>query len=261
MNRILAIAHIVGLEMLRQKALYVLLVLMAALLFALASVDIFGMQGVVRHVQDLGMLTVWALSWGTAVMVSVRQLPRAEKTGAVFGLLAKPVSRGELLFGKWLGSWLLTMVAALVFTLVVIGVTAIHGARFDGTALFQAVVLHLAALAVICAVGIGLSTALNEDAAMATTLVLTLGSYLIMPRLPYILAETPGWRAAPAYLLYYLAPHLEWFDMRRRLVHGWGPSPWWAFLSVMGYGLLYTAVVLLCGWLGYRRKRFNRNAA
>ncbi len=261
MNRILAIAHIVGIEMLRQKALYVLLILMSALLFALASVDVFGMEGVVRHVQDIGMLTVWVLSWGTAVLVSARQLPRAEKTGAVFGLLAKPLSRGELLLGKWLGSWLLTVVAALVFTMVVVLVVIIHGGRFNGTTLLQAVFLHLVALAVICAVGMALSTALNEDAAMVTTLVLTVGSYFIMPRLPYILAEMPGWRAVPAYLLYYLAPHLEWFDMRRRLVHDWGPSPWWAFLSVTAYGALYTAAALLSGWLIYRRKRFNRNTA
>ncbi len=261
MNRILAIAFVVVIEMLRQKALYVLLILMSALLFALASVDIFGMEGIVRHVQDIGMLTAWVLSWGIAVMVSVRQLPRAEKTGAVFGLLAKPVSRAELLLGKWLGAWLLTVVAALVFTAVVVLVSHVHDGRFDGTALFQAVVLHVGALAVICAVGIGLSTTLNEDAAMATTLALTIGSYLIMPRMPYILAELSGWRAFPTYLLYYLAPHLEWFDMRRRLVHDWGPSPWWAFLSVMAYGALYTAVALLSGWLGYRRKRFNRNTA
>ncbi len=259
MNRIFAVARIVGLEMLRQKALYVLLILMTALLLALASVDVFGMEGVVRHVQDIGMLTVWILSWGTAVMVSVRQLPRAEKSGAVFSLLAKPLSRGELIIAKWLGSWLLTVIAALVFSLVVIVVVVIHGGGFHAVTLLQAMILHAAALAVICGIGIALSTVLNEDAAMASALVLTVGSFWIMPRLPYILAALSGWRTVPAYALYYLAPHLELFDMRQRLVHDWGPAPWRAVLAVLVYGALYTAAVLLSGWLGYRRKRFTRS--
>ncbi len=259
MNRIMAIARVVVLEMLRQKALYIMLILIAGLLFAISSMDVFGIGGVVRHVQDIGMLTVWIFSWATAVMVSARQLPRAEKSGAVFGLLAKPLSRGQLLTGKWLGAWLLAATAALVFTLTVVLTVIFRGGYFDAVTLLQSVVLHLSALAVICAAGITLSTVMNEDAALTATLLLTVGSYFLLPRLPYVLATLPGWRALPVYVFYYLGPHLEWFDMRRRLVHGWGAAPWWAFTTVLVYGALWTAAALCSGWLAYRNKRFNRN--
>ncbi len=259
MNRIIAIARVVCLELLRQKALYVLAILLAALLLTIASVDVFGMGGAVRHILDLGLLMVWILSWGTAVLVAVRQLPRAEKSGAVYSLLARPLSRAELLLGKWLGAWLLTATATLVFMLVVILVVVSHGGALDPTTLFQAMALHLTALAIICATGISLSVAMGEDAALAATLLVTAGSFYILPRLPYMLASIQGWSAVPAYLFHYMAPHLEWFDLRRRLIHGWGPAPWKAFITVIIYGLLWTASALLLGWLGYRRKPFNRS--
>lgn len=206
------------------------------------------------------MLIVWMLSWGVAVLVSVRQLPRAEKSGAVFSLLAKPLSRGEFMTGKWLGAWIVSSIAALVFTLVVILVTALHGGTYDAITLLQAVLLHCGALAVICAAGIAFSTAMGEDAAMATTLLLTVGSYFILPRLPYLLAYVSGIAAFPAYMFHYLAPHLEWFDMRRRLVHEWGPAPWRAFFTVMVYGAMWTAAALLSAWTFYRTKRFNQSS-
>lgn len=259
MNRIIAIARVVGIEILRQKALYVLLILMAALLLTISSVNVFGIGGIVRHVQDIGMLAVWMLSWAVGVVLSVRQLPRAEKSGAIYSLLAKPLSRGELLIGKWLGAWIATATAALVFTLLVIAITAMYGGRFDASTTAQAFTLQIAALAMICAAGIALSTAMGEDAALAVTLLLTGGSYFILPRLPYLLATIDGMQSWAAFVFYYCAPHLEWFDMRHRLVHAWGPAPWRAFTAVLIYGALWTGAVLASGWLLFRRKRFNRD--
>jgi hypothetical protein len=55
-----------------------------------------------------------------------------------------------------------------------------------------------------------------------------------------------------------LLPHFELFDLRKRLVHDFGPVRWSIFGAVLAYGLLLTLLFVLLAWLAYRHKRFAR---
>ena len=69
-----------------------------------------------------------------------------------------------------------------------------------------------------------------------------------------------GVRGAALLALYYVVPHFELFDLRRRLVHGYGPVEASVYLTVLGYGLVFILVFLMLAWLLYRHKRFVRGA-
>ncbi|MBU1694112.1 MAG: ABC transporter permease subunit, partial [Verrucomicrobia bacterium] len=105
MRRALIIARVVWLDMLRRKDLYVMAILLLTLLFVLMSLNLFGLGAVIRYILDVGLLLAWLFSLVLVVGLAARQLPREESRGTIFPLLAKPVTRGELLLGKWLGSW------------------------------------------------------------------------------------------------------------------------------------------------------------
>jgi hypothetical protein len=60
------------------------------------------------------------------------------------------------------------------------------------------------------------------------------------------------------YTLYYLFPHFELFDLRRRLVHDWGCAPWPTVAGILAYAVLMTMALLSLAWLGYRKRRFSR---
>ncbi len=258
MKRAWIVSTIVWYEMLRRKDIYVLFIMLAALLVVMIALDVFGLGQVTGYVKDIGLLAAWLLGWILAISTSIRQLPQEETRGTIFPLLAKPVTRWELIVGKWLGVWVVVLTAVLMFYLTIWGVVVLKGGAFNPLTLLQAYVLHAIALAVLVAIGIALSTRLNADAAAATAYVLTGAAFALAPRIPVLLAVTPGFRGMLLTGLYYLLPHFELFDLRRRLVHDWGSAGGVAMAGVILYGVLLALGFLLLAWIGYRRKRFSR---
>lgn len=258
MTRILTIARIIWLEMLRRKDMYVLLILLGALLLALVSMDVFGLGGVVRYVLDAGLLCAWLLGWILAVAVSCRALPQEETRGTIFSLLAKPIRRGELILGKWLGAWTIVSGATLAFYLLVLVVVAWRGGSVNMATAGQAFLLHAMALGVISAIGIAFSTRLNQDAAVTLTAIVTGAAFLVVPRVPEFVTSAQGLKATILLLLYHLLPHFEVFDLRKRVVHDYGCAAWTPVLLAIGYGIALVGVALAIAWLAYHRKRFSR---
>ncbi len=258
MRQIITLAYIVWLEMSRRKELSVLFILLATLLASLLSFDVFGLSQVTGYVKDMGLLAVWLLSWILTINTAVRQLPQEEQRGTLLPLLAKPVSRLTLILGKWVGVWSITCLSLLSFYLTVWLAVWIKGGSFNPVILIQAILLHMAALAIISSIGLALSTRLNHDAATVTTYLITGAGFLLLPRIPAVLAEAGGTTNYVLYALYYIFPHFELFDLRRRLVHDWGTVNWFTMSELFLYAVLMTVVFLSLAWLGYRKRRFSR---
>lgn len=258
MTGIWTIAKIVWIETIRRKDVYVLFILLAGLLLTLIALDVYGLGGVNAYVKEIGLLGAWLLGWILAIGTSVRQLPGEERRGTLLPLLAKPVSRWELVFGKWLGAWVVTCAATLSFYAATSAVVMLRGGGFDPETLAQAMVLHAAAIGILTAVGLALSTRMNPDAATATAYVFTGAAFLIVPSVPALLVTSRGLSGTLLLGLYYALPHFELFDERRRLVHGWGAAHWEHVGGAFFYGGALTAVFLLLAWIGYRRKTFSR---
>lgn len=260
MTGVLVIARIVWLEVLRRKDAYVLFILLAAFLLTLLTLDIFGLGGLVVYVKEIGLLMAWLFSWLLAVAVSVRQLPQEEARGTIFPLLAKPITRWELIAGKWLGAWSVVSAATALFYLFLVGVVLGRGGSLEPPILWQALFLHFCLLGIVVALGVLFSTRLNADAAGTLTLVVLAATYLILPRVPALIVHEHGLRALGLLALYYALPHLELFDLRRRLVYSWDPVLATVWLQVLLYGLILISILLLLAWLAYRRKKLTRGA-
>lgn len=261
MKKATVIAGLVWLDLLRRKDVYVLGVLLIALLASLLSIDVFGLSGATRYALDLGLLLSWFFSLLLAIKLTARQLPGEERSGTIYPLLAKPLSRGALLTGKWLGAWSGTVAATALFYLMSVSVVLLKGQTVSFPTLFQAMLLHAGALAVVCALALLLSTRSNADAAGMLSWVVVVGSSLIVPRVPRLAAVSDPLREKALMIMYYLLPHFELFDLRMRLIHDWGAAPWWPVLGAVLYAAVLTASFLILAWLSYRRKVFVRGAA
>ncbi len=260
MTKVLCITRIVWLDMLRRKDVYVLLILLGALLTALVSLNIFGLGGLVVYVKDVGLLATWGFGWILAVHIACRCLPQEEQRGTIYALLAKPVTRLQLVVGKWLGAWSVTCAATLAFYALLTAMVVFQGgtAALDGAVLIQGVLLHGAVLAILCALGLLFSTRMHQDAAATLTYVLSFAAFIILPRMPGLMARASGWHGTLVSIVYHLLPHFEIFDMRKRMVHDWGAVNGATFLTVLLYGAVYTALLLAIAWLAFRKKRFSR---
>src|SRR5215471_15145704 len=109
MNTVLALSGVVI------KDFYVLFVMTAVLTLLMASVNFFHDAKVVRVLKDVCLLLIWISALVIAITTTARQIPAEREQRTIFPLLAKPVSRAQVVMGKFAGCWLASGLALLVF--------------------------------------------------------------------------------------------------------------------------------------------------
>lgn len=258
LTRITTIAQVIWRELIRRKDLYVLLILLVALLGYLLSLEFFGSSDAVGYIIETGLLLAWLFSWILAINLTARQLPNEERRGTIFPLLAKPITRGELIAGKWLGGWSAACAGTVLFYLGVVLVVIIRDGYLEPLVVIQGLLLHAGLLAVLAALAVALSTRLNTDAATVLSYVAAVLCFLMVPKIPEMVLHAEGLSRGFLSGLYWALPHFEFFDLRRRIVHGWGLAPWGAVIASMIYAALWTGILLGLAWFGYRKKLFKR---
>ena len=102
-NNIMAIAGVVIKEMYRRKDFYVLFVLTALITLVMGSVNIFNQDNIIRYLKEICLFLIWAASLVIAITMTARQIPSERENRTLFPLLAKPVTRHQLLLGKFVG--------------------------------------------------------------------------------------------------------------------------------------------------------------
>jgi len=258
MKRTFTIACVVWKEMLRRKDFYVLLILLGALLFSLMSINIFGLGSTMRYMVDSGLLLAWLFSVILAVTLSGRQLPAEEQKGTIYALLAKPVTRWQLLAGKALGAWAAVSVATVLFYILLLATLALKGWSVNMTALLQALVLHIAALAIVVSLTLAFSTRMTFGAAASLAYLVLGAGFVFVPQIPALSVYADALSAKAMLALYYALPHFELFDLRQCVVHNWPALSAGVLFGVLSYGMLMVAIFMLLAWIGYRKKRFRR---
>ena len=88
---------------------------------------------------------------------------------------------------------------------------------------FQAIWLHWICLGIVIAMvwlGSVVFTAPSSNATIS--FIVVVGILFAGGHLNGIAIEMHGFRGALVYAIYYLIPHLEWFDVRDWIIHDWG---------------------------------------
>lgn len=253
-RRLLALASLAIRELVRRRDAYVALGLLLAVLLPLGSVRVFGFEGVVRHLREIALLLLWVFSVVIATATAARQLPAEREQRTLYPLLARPVRRSEVVLGKALGAWTASLVFLAAGYLLLLVLAAFKGAPWNGPALFQAFCLHAVCLGVVTALATAGSVVLTPSANVTLSLLLATGMLLFGDRLGLGAAFGSPAAAVLGRGVRVLAPHLELFDLRHRLVHDWGPLSWAAWGQLCAYGLAYAGALLALACALFRRK-------
>ena len=254
LRRIGALVRLSLLELWRRNDMFALLVLAVALLVPLSLARPFGTAGATRYCDDAALILVWGYSIFVSLGVGARLFPGEFSSRTIYPLLAKPVSRGELLVGKYLGGVVAAWSALGFFYALWAVSSTLRGGGVAVPCLLQAFALHAVFAALVVAAAVAGSFLLTPSA-NATLLAIVFPAMLFFGRrLPDFAESAPG----PARLLvraaYWIAPHAEFFDMRQRLVHGWGGVEPAVFLAAAGYGIAYALLLLLLARFLFERK-------
>jgi len=254
MRAVWPITKLVFKEIFRKKDFYVALILIGVVLLYVSQMKFYDVSNVVRYVREVGLALIFLFSVFLAVPLAARQVydERQQRTLAV--LLAKPVSRLEFILGKFAGSALAGCACFLIFY----GIFAVFALGtsdpVDTACLVQTGFLFCLCLVVLTSMASALSQKLTPAANITVTVLL----YFIMSfygeKIDLFSRRAASAARAPAMALYYVLPHFEFFDMRQRLIHDWGPAPAGLVSMVALYAAVYTAVFLLLGWVKFRRQ-------
>lgn len=255
MNIVSALSGVVIKELYRRKDFYVLFVLTALLTALMASVNFFHSSGIARILKDVCLLLIWISALVIAVTTTARQIPAERENRTIFPLLAKPVSRAQVVMGKFFGCWLACGLALLVFY-IFFGV--LSGARegyWPVLGFVKALWLHWMMSGIVVGLALLGSIVFTAPSSnMTICFVIILGILLLGRHLHQLALQQPEPLQTLVSALYYFIPHLEWYDLRDFLVND-RPLPGWGDCGLASlYAAVYTAMLLFITWLLFRRK-------
>lgn len=253
LNAVRALAKGVVLESIRRKDLWVVAILGFLILAAAGALGLFGIHGLEIFVKDLAVTVLGLFSVILAVLTSCRILPDEIRNRTLYPLLARPISRLDLLVGKYVGAVVVSWIGFLALVALTFLALLGFGVHFEAV-MFQYVLAKMMGLAVICAVGLCLSAYMTPNAAATMSFLLVLGSTMFARAFQMASAEQPAltWVFK---ILNAALPQTHLFDLGGRAVYvNWSPVPLWVMLALAAYMLVYVAATVGLGWLRFRRQ-------
>lgn len=263
---ILAVAALAFRESARNRVLHALvgatlLTAGASHVFAWVSGDDPARQ--VKVVADLSLSAIALLGTVASIFLGTNLVYQEVERRTVFTVLARPISRGGFIVGKYLGLAGVMAVAVAAMGAGFLGVFALAGGAPTAEVLLAILFTYLE-LAVVIGVALFFSVAAHpiEGAVFAFVVALAghvtadlneLGKQLVQHAdgTPATLLELALEKLL--YAAYVLLPNLENFNLRSHAAHG-VPVGAAQMVEAAAYGGLYVAVLLALSTLVFRRK-------
>ena len=299
MNTVLAIAGVVIKDLYRRKDFYVLLVLTFVITSMLGMINFFNDPTIVRYLKEICLLLIWISSLVICITTAARQIHAERESRTIFPLLAKPVTRWQVMLGKFTGCWLACGIALLVFYVCFGTGSELHrfivtpaptsGATEQVAAAtnspttseeaarehhahdheesesvtahsslvnyLQAIWLHWILLGVVTALVLLGSVVFTAPSSNTTiSFIGVMGILLLGEHLHKVALRSPEPVQTILSVIYFLIPHLEWNDIRQRVIYDQPPIAWSHCGLASLYGLAYALLFLYLAWLIFRRK-------
>ncbi len=249
-----AISRGVLLEALRRKDLWVIAILGFIMIVGASALGFFGVSGLEVFIKDLAVTVLGLFSTIVAVLTSARLLPDEIRNRTLYPLLARPISRFDLLFGKFLGAVFASWIGFLCLAFMTALALFIFHVQFE-LVMVQYVVAKMMGLVVICAVTLALSAYMTPQAACTLSFVLAFGSSMMVRALVMASGTASQPMREMFKVLNAMVPQFSLFDMGSRAANvGWGPAPLWVMGALVVYMFTYAGAMLILAWLKFRKQ-------
>lgn len=246
---LLPLMRTVWLQVVRRKDMYLLAFVM--LLFTGGTIAARAMGAdtteMVLFIGSLGYTLSNALAGVLSIIVASRLIPAEIENRTVYPVLAKPVSRLDLLLGRFLPAFI---AAALFYSLCCVITFAVtpHLLHQSFVTFFQFYMLGLLSLAMLTAMMICCSLAMPSSVAMV------LGFLFYFAGGAVLNALTQSVGTSPARWLVRAVPDFSLLNHIQRYLDGAVPLSPAEFSVLLAYGGLWTALFgSLAFWLFHRR--------
>ena len=255
LRQIAAIARVSVLELYRRKDIYVAVILLMAVMVPLASVNVFGVEGIENYLSEITLLLIWLFSTLITVMTTARQIPSEIESRTVYPLLAKPVTRSTFVWGKYMGALAASCGTITIFYACFAIMAAIFSEGVVNTVFIQAFFFHLAFTALLSAFTMLGSVIMTKPANVTCSLLLAFFMVLFGKGLHSMLQATAWPLKGVVAFLHAFAPHFEFYDLRGLVTHNWPPLSVGVFCFALVYAVVYGVLVIAVTVKVLKRKR------
>lgn len=254
MNAVIEIAKLVVKEIFRKKDFYIAFLITGAILAYAAQLKFYDMSNATRYLMDMGLGMSFFFAAILTVALAARQFPGELAAKTCHVLWAKPVTRGQFIVGKFLGSYAAGLACFTLFFVAMTAVTLFKTQSVAWVTAFQTYYLFSLSLMMLTA----LAGSMSYFFSTAITVTMTLFLYGLISVYGFYARESASRLEGPARwvldAVYNLAPHFEFFDMRQRFIHSDSPVGWGLVLFLTAYAAGYSAFYLWVGWLRLKER-------
>jgi Cu-processing system permease protein len=255
LRRILTVAINVFWEVIRDRILYLIVVFALLMGASVRLIPELAATTEKKIILDVGLAAISILGLIVTVFVATGLVNKEIEKRTVYLLVAKPISRAELIVGKHLG--LSAVLAVLVGAMTVIYLAILSLSRIPypvGSILIASLFIWFE-LSLVAAIGILFGV--FSSSLLAT--LLTFGVYLMGHSTRDLVAlgkltKNPGIEQLMMGL-YLVLPDLARFNLRNDAVYGQVPYLA-ALITNVGYGLLYGVLLLSISIAIFSRREF-----
>jgi len=252
MKKAIGIAHVAILESFRRKDPYVVLILGFAIVLGAAMFSRFGIEGLEKFVKDVALTVTNVLCTVICVVAAARQFPAEFANRTLYPLAAKPVSRISIFLGKYMGVGIMSSAVVLLFWIELLVLFKAFGIT-AGAIFFQALYLRLLSMWLIAALVLAMSLFLTHGANVTVSLLLCMAMSTFANTILAIHSELDGISRRISEGLYWVAPHLELFDLSKKVIHEWPAIPAAVLVALTAYAVLYAGIFIGLGCWRFRR--------
>jgi ABC-type transport system involved in multi-copper enzyme maturation permease subunit len=251
LGRVAAVAANTFRETVRERVLYNLVIFAVLMTLSGLLLSQLSIRQDEKIIKDVGLASMDLFGNVIAIFIGVGLVGKEIERRSLYPLLAKPLSRGELFLGKFLGLSFTLLVNLSVMCAGMLATLMVTSHRADPSLLKAAYGILLGVILVV-AVALFFSTLTSSTlAALCTLSVVVAGRYSdVVRNMRQVAPGVPAWLVDT---VYYALPNFRNFDFKNAVVHG-DPVP----LGILGWTTLYAAVyaaLLLCaGALFFHRR-------
>lgn len=240
MSNIIVIAKNTFRETVRDRILYAILGFAA--LFILFDLFMSRLAlGDPVMIKSFGLAGIYIFGLIITIFLGSSIIYKEIERRTLYFVLAKPVTRGEVILGKFAGLFLAISLTVLLMAVIYLAVVFRATGTLDILSL-AAIFFQLLEMALVAAVLIFFSAiAAPMTATLLAVMLIFIGHLLgsVLHNAQLIGGAT----YIMSLIFYYIFPNLEKFDLRNLVAHGIGVAPAAAFFA-LAYAALYSAILL-----------------
>ena len=190
-------------------------------------VHFFKDQKIIDYLKDLCVVLISVSVLIIAIVTAARQIPAERESRTIFPLLAKPVTRWQMVLGKFFGCWFASGIALLVFYVFFAVTLGSREQSWPVLNYLQSFWLQWVQLGIVTAIALSGSIVFAAPSSTTTICLIFVAGILLLGRhLNVVALHHAEPLRSVIYTVYYLIPHLEWFDVRDRLTYNWPLARW-----------------------------------